>query len=200
MKMRSLINHFYVFPAGMLLLSLLASCDETYYPKPRGYFRIDLPEKDYRLFDSAYPYTYEFPVYSRVVPDAQPGAEAYWMNLEFPAFKGKLHISYKKISGNLNEYIEDSRSLVMKHIPKASGIQNKVFENSALKVYGLTYTISGSGAASAYQFYLTDSIRHFVRGALYFSVAPNNDSLAPVIEFLKADIDHLIETFAWKVI
>ena len=88
--------------------------------------------------------------------------------------------------------------MVMKHIPKASSIENKIYENPEKRIYGLTYTIAGVDAASPYQFYLTDSTKHFIRGALYFNTIPNNDSLAPVIEFLKEDINHLIETFEWK--
>lgn len=182
---------------AIALIMLMASCDSEYYPKPRGYFRIDLPEKNYTRFDSIYPYSFEFPVYSKLSPDTDPHAESYWINISFPQFKGTLHLSYKRINGNLNNYLEDTRTMVMKHIPKASAIENKAYENAAHRVYGLTYTISGVAAASPYQFYLTDSTRHFLRGALYFNTVPNNDSLAPVIEFLKEDINHLIETFEW---
>lgn len=182
---------------AIALIMLMASCDSEYYPKPRGYFRIDLPEKNYTRFDSIYPYSFEFPVYSKLSPDTDPHAELYWINISFPQFKGTLHLSYKRINGNLNNYLEDTRTMVMKHIPKASAIENKAYENAAHRVYGLTYTISGVAAASPYQFYLTDSTRHFLRGALYFNTVPNNDSLAPVIEFLKEDINHLIETFEW---
>lgn len=184
--------------AALLLLLVLASCNNDYYPKPRGYFRIDLPAKSYIEFDSTSPYTFELPVYAQVFPDTDPHAEPYWINIAFPQFKGTLHLSYKKIDGNLSRYLEDTRTMVMKHIPKASSIDNNAYENPSKKVYGLTYTISGVAAASPFQFYLTDSTQHFVRGALYFNTIPNNDSLAPVIEFLKVDINHLIETFEWK--
>jgi gliding motility-associated lipoprotein GldD len=191
------MNKLTVFIA-FALVALMASCGGEYYPKPRGYFRIDLPEKNYTRFDSIYPYSFEFPVYSKFTPDTDPHAEPYWINISFPQFSGTLHLSYKRINGNLNDYLEDTRTMVMKHIPKASSIDNKAYENREKRVYGLTYTISGVAAASPYQFYLTDSTRHFVRGALYFNTVPNNDSLAPVIEFLKEDINHLIETFEWK--
>jgi len=183
---------------SVFLVWVLSSCSGDYYPKPNGYLRIDLPEKKYVSFDSDLPYTFEIPVYSKVVPDNDPMAGKYWINIEFPQFKGKLHLSYKKINGNLNNYLEDTRTMVMKHIPKASAIENKTYENPSRKVYGLTYTIAGTATASPYQFYLTDSTNNFVRGALYFNVVPNNDSLAPVIDFLEEDINHLIETFRWK--
>jgi gliding motility-associated lipoprotein GldD len=187
------------FPVTLVSMILfLCGCSGNYYPKPHGYYRIDLPAKEYITFDSVFPYSFEIPVYSKITPDADPLAEKYWVNIDFPAFGGKLHLSYKRINNNLKDYLEDTRTMVMKHIPKASAIENKTYENPARKVYGLIYSISGTGAASPYQFYLTDSTKNFIRGALYFNVVPNNDSLAPVIEFLKEDINHLIETFRWK--
>lgn len=180
------------------LLIFIHSCKNEYYPKPRGYFRIDLPEKEFIRFDTTMPYSFEYPVYATIVKDNRPNAEPFWINLEYPGFKGKIHISYKKIENNLAEYLEDSRTLAMKHIPKANAIENKQYENPEKRVFGLTYNISGTEAASPYQFYLTDSINHFVRGALYFNTIPNNDSLAPVIEFIEQDIQHLIESFEWR--
>lgn len=184
----------------LILLSfiVITGCNNDYYPKPKGYFRIDLPQKEYIKFDSAYPYTFEYPVYTKILPDKHSQAEKYWININYPQFKGTLYLSYKKIDGNLNKYLEDTRTMVMKHIPKASSIENQQYENDQSRVYGLTYTILGVEAASPFQFYLTDSTNHFVRGALYFSSVPNNDSLAPVINFLKEDINHMIETFEWK--
>jgi len=181
-----------------LLVVFLISCESNYYPKPLGYFRIDFPKKAYQHFDTNYPYTFEYPVYAKILPNTERNAEPYWIDISFPQFKGKLHISYKAIHNNLPEYLEDTRKMVMKHIPKANGIENTMYTNPEHRVYGLTYTINGANAASPYQFYLTDSTNHFLRGALYFSTVPNNDSLAPVIEFLKEDINYMIESFRWK--
>lgn len=177
---------------------LLTSCGGEYYPKPHGHFRIDLPEREYVRFDTTFPYSFSYPVYARIDFHTSDPGELYWIDVEFPRFRGKVHLSYKPVSGNLNQYVEDSRTMAMKHIPKASGIKTESFVNPEGKVYGLTYMISGVEAASPYQFYVTDSTRHFLRGALYFNVVPNNDSLAPVIEFLEEDLRHMIETFAWK--
>ena len=107
-------------------------------------------------------------------------------------------MSYMRLEGNLTKHIEDSHSMAMSHIPHASGIRQIMIKDPARKVYGLCYDIRGSGAASPYQFYLTDSTSHFLRGALYFNISPNNDSLAPVIDFIEKDIQHLIETIRWK--
>ena len=182
----------------LVLIVILTSCGNDYYPKPRGYMRIDLPEKEYVKFDTTYPFTFEYPAYSQFVPDTDANAEPYWFNLDFPQFKGQLNVSYKPVNNNITKYLEDTRTLVMKHIPKATAIDSKLFIDEKNHVYGLTYTISGTEAASPFQFYLTDSTKNFVRGALYFNTIPNNDSLAPVIDFLKQDIIHMIETFRWK--
>jgi gliding motility-associated lipoprotein GldD len=183
----------------ILAVVVLYACNEQYTPKPRGYFRIDLPEHEYTLFDSTFPYMFEYPVYAVLSPDPYAPGEPYWLNVEFPAFKGRLHLSYKKVNGNLVEYLEDSRQFVMKHIPKASAINDSLLLDRNKKIYGLIYYIEGMGAASPCQFFLTDSADHFVRGALYFNVIPNNDSLAPVIDFLEEDIRHMLSTFEWKL-
>ena len=181
-----------------LALFLLVGCDQSYSPKPRGYFRIDLPEKSYIRLAENLPYSFEYPSYATITPDYNSPGETNWINVEFPAFSGSLYISYKTVNNDLNNFIEDSRALVQKHIPKANAIHESLIINDSKRVYGLIYEIEGKGAASPMQFYVTDSTSHFLRGALYFNVRPNNDSLAPVIDFLKADIQHLINTLEWN--
>ena len=185
------------FP-GIILLLQLGACTGDYMPKPHGYFRIDFPQKEYRSLDTDFPYTFEYPVYSKIVPDSSSLAEPFWINIVFPAFHAQVHISYKKINGDLKDYLEDSRTLVNKHIPKATSISQREYADPVNKVYGLVYNIKGSEAASTCQFYLTDSTRNFLRGALYFDLVPNNDSLSPVIDFLKTDIERMVSTFRWK--
>lgn len=181
-----------------ILLVMMMSCGNNPIPKPSGYLRIDLPQHQYARLDSIYPYTFEYPVYATVTQDEHAKDQLYWINIDFRRFKGRLHLSYKEINNNLSTYTEDAHSLVMKHIPKASAINEIRIDNPTHDVHGLIYDIQGSGAASPYQFFATDSTRHFLRGALYFSVLPNNDSLQPVIDFVKKDIDHLLETLRWK--
>ncbi len=179
-------------------LLFLGSCTNEYTPKPRGYFRIDLPDRKYQIFDSTFPYTFEYPVYAKILADSSKMAEPFWINIHYPEFHAQLHLSYKVINHNLTQYLDDSRNLVNKHIPKANAITQREYLDTANRVFGLVYDIRGSDAASTYQFYLTDSLSRFVRGALYFDLIPNNDSLAPVIDFLKSDLEHMISTFKWK--
>ncbi len=189
------LNRLVIF---VLILIILFSCQNGYVPKPRGYYRIDFPAKEYRKFDTTFPFTFEYPVYSKIFRDSSKMAEPYWINIVYYPFNAQLHISYKPIKNNLAAYLNDSHTLVNKHIPKANAISQREYVDTVENVYGLVFEISGSDAASAYQFYLTDSIKNFVRGALYFDLVPNNDSLAPVINFLKKDIEHMIMTFRWK--
>lgn len=191
------------WPMALVLLFcslfFFVSCDNrTYQPKPKGYFRIDFPEKEYVGLDTMQYYRFEYPVYAEITPDFYSPQEKHWVNVEFPPFKGTIHISYKKVDDNLDVYIEDSYSMMTKHISKAMGIRDSIIINPEKKVYGLMYFLEGEGVASPMQFYLTDSVNHFMRGSLYFNVRTNNDSLAPVIDFVTDDIRHLIETIEWK--
>ncbi len=183
-----------------VLVVILASCgDGNYAPKPKAYFRIDTPKPEYRKFDTLnYPYSFEYPVYANILRFPDKEGEKFWINLDYPQFNGRVHISYKAVNKNLPQLIDDANMFANKHIPKSNGIGEKLYENPETKVYGVVFDIKGSDVASSYQFFVTDSTKHFLRGALYFNQEPNNDSLEPVIKFIKKDIDHLIETVRWK--
>jgi len=174
------------------------ACNQNYSPKPRGYFRIDLPEKSYIKFDSTFPYAFEYPEYANIEKDPHSPKEKYWINIEMHDFNATIHLSYKPINNNLIDYLEDSYTLVTKHIPKADAIYDSLIVDPNRNVFGLSYKIAGSAVASPYQFFLTDSSSHFLRGALYFNTIPNNDSLQPVIDFVINDIEHLISTLKWN--
>lgn len=183
----------------LLFISILfSSCEEEYAPKPRGYFRIDLPEPTYKMFEPE-ACNFKFNIHKKafIVPDKEGIQEPCWYNVYYPGFKATIHLSYKKIVNNLNEMVEDARSLVYKHTVKASDIQEYPIVDDSLGVYGLVYELEGE-AASLMQFYLTDSVTHFMRGALYFNVAPNHDSLAPVSAYIKHDIKELVNSLEWK--
>jgi len=181
----------------ILFLLSFVSCNNDFQPKPRGFFRIELPEKSYQRFDlKEFPYQFEISKFSKpVIPGRN--AEKFWINIYYPKFNAQLHLSYKLIDNNLDTLLNDVHTMVNKHIPKATAINEQMYVNESKRVFGMAYEIKGSQAASAYQFYMTDSTQHFLRGALYFNFSPNNDSLKPVIEYLESDIQHLIETLSW---
>ena len=194
------LRWYFIFLKVIILTLGLVSCKQNGTPLPHGYVRIDLPEKEYRQFDTIFPYTFSYPVYADVVPDERSGAEPWWADVVFPSLKASLHLSYKTIENQeqLYGYIEDGRNFVNRHIPKATGFQENLYVNEETNVYGILYEIRGREAASPMQFYLTDSTKHYLRGSLYFNVTPNNDSLAPVIRFLADDIRILMESLEWK--
>ena len=179
------------------LLLFFDSCKKEYTPRPRGYFRISFPAKSYKPLEMPLPYNFRIPVYSIPGHDPFNADQPYWITIEIPANHAQIHLSYKKIKNNLGTYIEESRTLAYEHSQKASSIDEQLFINPTKKVYGTIYNIKGN-AASPMQFYLTDSVRHFLRGALYIKEIPNIDSLQPVIGFLTQDVLQLIETTEWK--
>jgi len=181
------------------LFIFLNSCSHKGNPKPREYFRLVLPEKNYQIFNKNYPYTFEYPIYANVTDDIDQNTEPYWININFPTLKANIHVSYKTVDNNIEELFEDSRTLVYKHVVKADAIDEKIILNDSLKIYGILYYIKGNAATPA-QFYITDSVKHFLRGSLYFNVYPNKDSLAPVITYITKDIEKMIETFKWNEI
>ena len=186
--------------AALTLVVTAISCDRqpNPLPKPRGYFRIDLPEKAYTKVDTIERYSFECPEYAQITYDRYSPNEKNWINVEMPQFKGSIHLTHKNVDGNLGDYLEDVHTMVTKHLQKANGVRDSLIVNEEHHVYGLFIEMDGKGVATPMQFYLTDSTKNFVRGALYFNFQPNNDSMQPVINFIRDDIDHMIETFEWK--
>ena len=178
---------------------LCYSCKRVSTPKPRGYIRIDLPEKAYQKFDNAdYPYSFDYPVFGQIIPDTTSlGNEPFWANIVSPRYKATLHLSYKKLNKNLPEILDDTYNFVYRHVIKADEIIETPFINKEKNAYGFLYEIGGD-AASAVQFYVTDSTQNFLRGALYFNVTPNRDSLRPYIHYFTEDIQYLMQTLSWK--
>ena len=206
---------------AMIVTACMLSCNNTYVPKPRGYYKIEFPPHRYQVFDKpGFPYRFEYPLYASIVQDSsffedQP-ENPYWINIDFPRFGGKIYISYIQIGGKSRfkvrnakgQYIDSigvntfdrllgsSYSLTYKHTAKASSIEDSSF-TTPLGARGIYFKIGGN-AATANQFLVTDSVRHFLRGALYFDATPNEDSLGIVNRFLQEDMKHMINTLTWK--
>jgi gliding motility-associated lipoprotein GldD len=185
----------------VLLISIIA-CNSTYTPKRQGYFKIDFPKHEYKLFDQpGYPYTFEYPVYANILKDTtffeDKPENPYWINIEFPRFAGKIYISYKEIGkSDLNKLVNDAYNMTYKHSTRATEIVDSAMR-TANGISGVFFSVGGN-AATAKQFFVTDSVKHFLRGALYFDASPNEDSLGVVNNFLQDDMKHLINTFRWK--
>ncbi|MGZ3837298.1 MAG: gliding motility lipoprotein GldD [Flavisolibacter sp.] len=194
-------SSFQVLAAAVSLF--LFACNSDYTQKPRGYFRTEFPAKAYRLFNQPdYPYSFEYPVYGQIVKDSlffdQKAENPYWVNIDFPRFNAKVYISYKEIGRNkFDSLVNDAYTLSYKqHSYRASAIEPEPF-TTPNGIEGVYFTLKGN-AATSNQFFATDTVRHFLRGALYFNVTPNEDSLAPATKFLSEDLHHLINTLKWK--
>lgn len=172
-----------------------ASCKNKTIPKPYGYFRVDLPEHEFKFTDSlSLPYTFAM---NKIAVLKLQEKEAYWIDINYPLLNADIHCSYKEIKNDLYDLSEESRAIVYKHSVRADGITEKGYENPDKNVYGILYELKGN-TASPLQFVLTDSLKHFFRAALYFNNVPNQDSIAPMADYIKKDIIYLIESFEWK--
>ncbi|MDQ1332585.1 MAG: hypothetical protein QG576_620 [Bacteroidota bacterium] len=190
----------------MIIFSIiiLSGCREVAVPKPKGFFRIDLPPREYTLFNgnilntAILPVSFEYPVYGNIILNDNYKSEPGWFNIEFPSYKAKIYLTYKDLKSNIDTLMEETYRLNVKnHITKADAINELVISDPDNRVYGILYDLKGN-TATAVQFFITDSISHFLRGSLYFEAEPDPDSLAPVINFFREDIIHIIETTQWK--
>ncbi len=189
-----------IFLALIVLFS--TACREVKVPRPKGYFRINLPQKAYTLFNDSgrleLPLKFEYPAYGIITSDSENPKEPGWFNIDFPAYRAKIYLTYRDVRNDLADLVEQTYTMNVKnHITKADAINEQVISNSERKVYGIFYDLKGNTATSV-QFYVTDSIRHYLRGSLYFAAEPNADSLAPVISFFRDDMLHIVETLEWK--
>lgn len=195
----------FIFLIGIGLTGLLfIACNSPYtVGKKRGYFNIQFPAKSYQLFNqSGYPYTFEYPTYAVIKKDStffQDKADDWWINIDVPQFGGRIHISYKAINerNRFDSLVEDGFKMAYRqHINMATGIQDSLF-TTPYGIKGIYFNLGGN-TATANQFFVTDSTKNFLRGALYFDATPNADSLGVVNEFLKKDLLHLINTLQWR--
>ncbi len=201
----------------LVFFIVLFSCNSDFTPRPRSYFDIEVPKKDYQLFNQAgYPYSFEYPVYANISKEVDSSQnDLYWINIDFKGFNGRIYLSYKDLNGysiykiktasgyrdsavkNTFEGLrEEAYKMTFKHTVKSSGIIDSVFRTP--NGLGGVYFYVGGDAATSRQFFMTDTNRHFVRGALYFDASPNADSISVVSNFLDADMKHLISTFRWN--
>jgi gliding motility-associated lipoprotein GldD len=193
----------------IVVLGLLA-CEQKQVgdvPRPKGYNRIELPSAKYIPLEVGHPYQFEMSAYAKVIPDTVTignkrevyKAEPHWIYLYYPRWDAFIQITYKSLGGDqqkLKALINDSFALAYKHQGKAAGIHDYVMTTTDGRKAGLI-ELNGEVATSL-QFFTTDSTKHFLRGAIYVKTATQNDSLAPIIRFLKQDALHLIQTLSWK--
>lgn len=190
---------------AFVVVCVFASCAEEYTPKPKAYLRLEYPTPNYERFvpDSRVPFSFKKNSLSssvKVKQLRQSSTESYAVNMEYPNLKGTVYLTYKALNKNkknLVTFLKDAQNFTQKHTLKADEILEQLFEDDKRKTYGMFYEVGGN-AASQSQFYLTDSINHFITGSLYFYAKPNYDSILPAADYLKNDIRKIMESIEWE--
>jgi gliding motility-associated lipoprotein GldD len=184
---------------GLFTAACGGSSSENYTPKPKGYPRFDLPEPSYQLLEPTHPYQFEYNKIARILPDTFARSEPHWIFINYPAYHASVQLTYKPVRNDINRLramLEDAYKLAARHNIKAYAIEEKKIRMKS----GLEASIidlSGE-VPSQVQFVTTDSTTNFLRGALYFNTATENDSLQPVIQYIRKDIVHLLNTLKWR--
>ncbi len=184
----------------LLTIVLSISCDNDPLPKPKAFLRLDYPKPKYKEVKTNLPFTFEKNSLADNIGVIKSSKDKKTLGLEvvYPSIKGTIYLTYKKIdSVSLQLFINDAQSITQAHAKKADAITKQSFANFDQSVYGMFYEVDGNVASQA-QFYLTDSINHFLTGSLYFYVKPNYDSILPAADYLKKDIQHIMETLKWE--
>ena len=194
--MSKLLNKLYFLYLTALFIIFFISCEkDDYFPKPEGQVRLEYPMPKYILFKKDdCPYQFQYSDLARVI-DKQKNC---WYNFTYPTMKATLYLTYSNVNnGNLNSLLKETQRLVYEHTIKANAIKAKTFSYPEKKIFGNLYRLGGE-TASNIQFYVTDSVKHFLSGTLYFKVQPRPDSLQPAVEYIERDIIKMIETTTWK--
>lgn len=192
------MRHLIIF---LLTLVTLTSCGNDPIPKPKGYLRLEYPQADYKMYNQDLPFAFDRNMQSDTIiyKPLQDDVKSFGLNIEYKKLKGTIYLTYKAIDGKerLVKYLKNAQNFTQEHTKKADAIEEVVWENPVNKVYGMFYEVGGN-AASQSQFYITDSINHFLTGSLYFYAKPNYDSILPAANYLQKDIKRIMESVQWK--
>lgn len=185
----------------LLVISVCVfSCGNDPIPKPKAFLRLDYPSHQYVQVQPNLPFTFEKNMFATDISNVKVSKDTktYGIDITYPSLKGTIYITYKEVlNNNLTPYLIDAQNITQKHSQKADEIIEQPYIDNTNKVYGMFYEVGGN-AASQSQFYVTDSVNHFITGSLYFYAKPNYDSILPAAHYLKKDIQHIMETIRWK--
>lgn len=188
--MKYITNRF--LAATTCIVILTTSCGEDPVPKPKAQLRLEYPVAEYAVVKSDCPFHFEKSDACEAVLNSK-----CWVNLEYHELNASVNMTYRPVEDNLQELLREAEKLTFNHTIKADGISSRPYINEKNKVYGSVFEVTGN-AASPLQFHLTDSVNHFITGAVYFDVQPNYDSIRPAVRHIENDIIRLIETMQWK--
>ncbi len=176
----------------LMVLLTFCSCKDSVLPKPSSYLRLDYPEAKYVNFENQCPFTFE--MNSEVIIK---GEKDCGYTISYPKMKATIYLTYKPVNNNIANLLKDAQKLTFEHVIKADDILEQPYLNPTKKVYGMFYQVNGNAATNS-QFYVTDSIKHFVTGSVYFYAKPNFDSIMPAASYVRNDMQRMMETLKWK--
>ena len=176
---------------ALLFLSAV-SCKKEVLPKPSGQLRLDYPVAKYAHFENECPFTFNLNSAATIKEKSDCN-----FTIDYPKMKATIYVSYKPVANNINALLKDAQKLTYEHVIKADDIVEQPFINRGNKVYGMFYQVNGNAATNA-QFYLTDSVRHFIDCSVYFYAKPNFDSVMPAASYIKNDMQTIMESLRWK--
>lgn len=191
---------------NIIVMALIAnlvflSCTHQYTPKPKGYFRIDLPKPHYHEFaEKDCPFTFHISNMVKIeqVALTSQNNHSQCFTLSYPMLNANVYCTYIPVNRtNIDKEIANSRDLVSHTSKNINAVKEQAYDNPDAQVYASLFMLD-EGAASPFQFLVTDSCHHFFRAALYYNCPLNADSLAPVTSYLKQDIVEMIQSFNWK--
>jgi len=173
-------------------LLLLTSCKDDVLPKPPSQLRLDYPVAEYAAFENHCPFTFNMNNEAVIKEEKECG-----FTITYPKMKATIYLTYKTVNGDIDKLLRDAQKLTYEHVIKADDILEQPYINPKKKVYGMFYKVSGNAATNA-QFYATDSTKHFITGSVYFYAKPNFDSIMPAADYIRNDMQALMETLKWK--
>ena len=194
------MNRFFISFLGCSLIILLYACNgDSVVPKPPTYLRMDLPDHTYRTVSDACPYELKLAEIYNYKPCSFEQSNFCVQHIDLGPLNGSLFLYYIDIPSkdSLPEIINYANDKVDEHKIKADKIDFKQIINPKNKVYGTFFELKGN-VATNFQFYLTDSVKHFLRGEILLNCRPNYDSLRPSLEYLKVDLMEMVNNFQWK--
>jgi len=180
----------------LALSCLLLGCVADPRPRPYGFPRMELPAHKYQTFQNdGCPFTFDYPVYGQLEAER---IDSCFFNIYFPRFGCRWHVTgrifepQKKI--DYNHTYEDFRELVYKHTQKGSIYESRLRTEHG---QGVMYELYGEVPTSA-EFYFSDSTSYALTTSFYFDTAVRNDSLRPLIDYMKTDLQHMVSSLRWK--
>lgn len=181
-----------------LLLWLGACSEPEQLPRRHGFHRIELPAETQQIrFESeACPFTFSYPAGGRITRDR---SDSCWADINFPRYELKWHMTCRPVGGaklSYAEMFEEHRRLIYKHAKKATDIRTGEFDIPAGRV--IVHEVYGNVGAPAYYFVSDSNRQNVLTLTFYFQTALKNDSLAPVIDYMKAEVGRSLMSLQWQ--